>query len=414
LILKIWILQTGEPLQIDSAGLRPMRAMNLSQMLVEKGHSVTIWSSDFDHFSKKHRYGRMEKIKYSENLDINLIPSRGYQSNVGFSRLIDHAQMGFNLRKMLKSESPPDIAFLGFPPIETSWVMSRWLTKNKIKFILDVKDAWPEVLLRAFPKKLAWVAKIFLSPYFLMRKQTFKKAYSFSAPTEDFLNWCLTKCKRSINLYDTVTPLTSPNTVFSEEDIYKSKQWLDKKGINEDNTLKISFIGSLNSAFDFEPVFYAAKLLNIQFIIAGDGPYADYIKKQSMEIKNIKLLGWISAPVIKVLSERSTLMIAPLKDTEDFAMSVPNKFYDAMSNSRPMLTSISGSAAKLIDLYSIGILYLNSPIESLYDKVIEIIDQPNIISLMSNNATSLFNKEFTFSQVYGELTNKIEAMKHER
>ena len=75
--MKIWILQTGEPLQIDATGLRPMRAMNLSQALTEMGHSVTLWSSDFDHFAKKHRFGRMKVIKYSDNLEIRLISSRG-------------------------------------------------------------------------------------------------------------------------------------------------------------------------------------------------------------------------------------------------------------------------------------------------------------------------------------------------
>jgi len=387
-----------------------MRAMNLSQALVEKGHSVTLWSSDFDHFSKKHRFGHIKVIKYSDNLEIRLIPSRGYESNVGLSRLIDHAQLGFNLSKMLKSQSPPDIAFLGFPPIETSWVMSRWLAKNKVKFILDVKDAWPEVLLRAFPRRIAWVTKFLLFPYFFMRKQTFKKASSFSAPTSDFLNWCLKKCGRNINIHDTVTPLTSPNTIFSKEDIHKSGKWLDEFGIYKDTDIKISFIGSLNSAFNFEPIFYAAKLLNVQFVIAGDGFYADYIKKQSKNIKNIILLGWISAPTIKVLSERSTFMIAPLKDLEDFAMSIPNKFYDAMSNNRPIITSISGTAARMIDTYGTGILYSNTPIDSLYNRIIQIIDKPSLIAGMTDNAKILYQNEFTFSRVYGELINKIEAI----
>ena len=33
--MKIWILQTGEPLHIDKSGLRPMRAMNLSNALID-------------------------------------------------------------------------------------------------------------------------------------------------------------------------------------------------------------------------------------------------------------------------------------------------------------------------------------------------------------------------------------------
>ena len=38
--LKVWILQTGEPLIIDDVNPRPMRGMNLASKLVERGHEV--------------------------------------------------------------------------------------------------------------------------------------------------------------------------------------------------------------------------------------------------------------------------------------------------------------------------------------------------------------------------------------
>ena len=38
--MNIWILQTGEPLHIDEGKPRAMRAMNLSNKLVEAGHNV--------------------------------------------------------------------------------------------------------------------------------------------------------------------------------------------------------------------------------------------------------------------------------------------------------------------------------------------------------------------------------------
>ena len=133
--MNIWILQTGEPLQIDSSGLRPMRAINLSQSLVEKGHLVTLWTSDFDHFTKKHRYGGVRTIQHSDNLIIKLIPSRGYKKHISLSRLLDHAQLGFNLQKMVKGEPKPDVAFLGYPPIECAWIMSKWLKNKKLLLV---------------------------------------------------------------------------------------------------------------------------------------------------------------------------------------------------------------------------------------------------------------------------------------
>ena len=42
--MRIWIIQTGEPLHIDHGDPKPMRGMNLANKLSEKGHEVTLWS----------------------------------------------------------------------------------------------------------------------------------------------------------------------------------------------------------------------------------------------------------------------------------------------------------------------------------------------------------------------------------
>ena len=60
--LKIWVLQTGEPLPLDGDGVRPMRAMNLCNSLREAGHEVILWSSAFEHTSKRHRSKDFQSI----------------------------------------------------------------------------------------------------------------------------------------------------------------------------------------------------------------------------------------------------------------------------------------------------------------------------------------------------------------
>jgi hypothetical protein len=68
--LTIWLLQTGEPLHIDSGNPRPMRAMNLANALVASGHKVVIWSSSFYHQEKRHRAQGKNRISVSPGLEI--------------------------------------------------------------------------------------------------------------------------------------------------------------------------------------------------------------------------------------------------------------------------------------------------------------------------------------------------------
>ena len=102
--MNVWLLQTGEPLHIDSENARPMRAMNLSNALGQAGHKVVLWSSAFYHQEKRHRSTTAQSIKVSDQLKIRLIPSRGYHNHIGVGRLFDHAQLAFNLKKMLNHE----------------------------------------------------------------------------------------------------------------------------------------------------------------------------------------------------------------------------------------------------------------------------------------------------------------------
>jgi hypothetical protein len=207
--MKVWILQTGEPLQIDNNGARAMRAINLSNSLVSKGHQVTLWSANFDHFTKKHRYKGSRTINYNTNLQIKLIDSVGYKKNQGITRLIDQAQLAFGLHFALKKMELPDIAFIGYPPIEVAWIMSRFLKKNSVPMVLDVKDMWPEVFLRALPKYARNIGKLLLSPYYYLMNSIFKSATGISSISQDFLNSSVKIARRKLNVHDSINYLTN-------------------------------------------------------------------------------------------------------------------------------------------------------------------------------------------------------------
>jgi glycosyltransferase involved in cell wall biosynthesis len=407
--MNIWVLQTGETLQIDETVYRPMRAINLSNALVDRGHKVILWSADFDHFSKKHRFGSNKSIKHSDNLEIRLIKSRGYKSNSArIARLIDHAQLGFNLKKMLKYAETPDVVFIGYPPIETAWVMTNWLRKQGVPSILDIKDGWPDTFSRIFPKYIRPIVNVFLLPYKLMMKDTLRKSSSVSAPTREFLLWAVKKADRNLLTTDIVAPLTLPDTNFPISQIEKANSWCDNLGIFDDKKFRVTFIGTLNNVFDFKQIFEAAKKIQIQFVIAGDGPQYSLLKEKAKDYKNIIMPGWIDSCQSKVLLSRSSVFLAPYRDLVDFEMSIPNKFYDAMSNGVPIISSITGVANNLIVSEKIGVIYSNSKNNSLSEMLLQLINNPAALLQMSKNTKSLFMNKYSFQIVYGLLTKHIE------
>jgi glycosyltransferase involved in cell wall biosynthesis len=408
--MKVWILQTGEPLEIDNNGLRPMRAINLSKALIDQGHQVTLWSSDFDHFTKLHRFGTEKTIEVSSQLTIRLIKSRGYKSHIGVGRLLDHAQLGWNLKKMLKHETAPDVSFIGYPPIEPAYVMSSWLRKKQVPYMVDVKDAWPQILLRGLPEVMRSLGRVALAPYFYAMKKTLKNALSISSITDPYLNWCNESANRKPSRLDRVTPLTVQKQTFAKEEIQVAEKLLSELGVIEDGRFKLTFIGTLNSAFNFSPIIEAIRFLDIQLIIAGDGPQYEDIKNESKNNKNIILLGWIDTVLANVLMTKSSFMLAPLKDLDDFRMSMPNKFFDAMQNAKPILTSISGYTGDFLKQHKIGIEYSSEDLENLKKILEKISNDPNLVLQMGNRAREVYETFFQFNEVYGNLVRDLENL----
>jgi glycosyltransferase involved in cell wall biosynthesis len=403
--MKVWILQTGEPLQIDNNGLRPMRAMNLSKALVDQGHQVTLWSSDFDHFTKQHRFGTEKTIEVSSQLTIRLIKSRGYKSHIGVGRLLDHAQLGWNLKNMLKHETAPDVSFVGYPPIEPAWVMTRWLHKHSSPTILDIKDAWPDNLVGAFPNTLKPFAKIIFYPYFIMMKQTLRFAAGITSVSQEFLDWCLGKAGRKQDKFDFVFPLSSQSISFNNKEIAEATKWWENFDVSTSSQLRGYFVGSLTDAFDFEPIIKAAKNLPISFIIAGDGPRLEALRREAQDIPNLLFPGRVSSVQAQALSSLSNFSLAPLVSRSDFEMSIPNKFYDAMQMGKPMITSLEGPARRLIEKHNCGLFYSSE--KEFLNILSKLLEDTSSLDKMSENAISRYKEEFDYSKVYGDAVKKL-------
>jgi len=411
--MKIWILQTGEPLHIDSGKPRPMRAMNLSNKLVEKGHDVVLWSSAFNHQKKNHRTKKYEIHKINEKLEIRLIPSRGYKKHIGLARLVDHYDMSRQLKILLsKQKDYPDLAFIGYPPIETAYTMSNWLNKKKIPIILDIKDLWPSMFVDVFPSFLRPFARIVFHPYFHFSKKTINNSTSISSMAPAFINWIMNYSKRKQTQLDKVFRLTSPRENINQNDIQKASNFWNTLGIDND-TSNIFFVGTFMSVFDFEPLKIAAENLSksgikSKFILCGDGDYLNDVKKQMSHLENVIFPGWVDRAKIEALAEISVASIAPYKNIDNFINNTPNKIVDSLMLGKPFFCPLDGEIQKLIKDYSVGFRYSNG--ESLSDKITELIKDEKKQIQYSTNAYNLYSEEFEFNKVYDDLVNHIEKI----
>ena len=413
--MKVWIFQTGEPLHCDVGNSRPMRAINLANALVEKGHSVIIWSSSFYHQRKIHRTKLFKKIIINKKLEIRLIPSPGYKKNISIKRLLDHFMLAYNLRKKLDIEKTlPDVAFVGYPPIETAFVMTSWLKKKKIAYLLDIKDQWPIIFIESFPKILQPLIQLFLLPYFLVARKTFKESSAICTMSKYFLDWSLKFSNREKNKFDIAAPLTSPDYKLKSLEEKHAFSWWLEKGVMKNNIFRIIYVGSFSRAFNFDLIFNVAnyfleKDINCEFVLCGDGEFKEYLKKKSRNFSNIKIIDWINLPKAIILSRMSSAYIAPYKNKDDFMKSIPNKIIDAIKFGIPLLSSLRGEVEELIKKNKIGFFYHDQ--KSLVNAIYILVNNINLHKKISNNAKKLYQHKFEFNKVYSRLIKNLENIK---
>ena len=413
--MRVWIFQTGEPLHCDSVSRRSMRAMNLANTLVERGHSVTLWSSNFSHQDKDFRFNDRTIIKINENLSIRLINSPGYARNLGFPRLVDHLILGVRLSHQLKNESQkPDIAFVGYPPIEFAFAAVKKMNSLNIPVIVDVKDQWPDVFVRWAPIKLQRLLKLLVRPYFYLGKKTLSNATALCSMSENFLDWAVKSAGRSKIELDFVAPLLPIMNVLHPRKVLLAKRWWANNGVVDDGGKKFLFVGTLSRAFNFEPIFWAAQKahkldLGWQFIICGEGENIEKLKNAASSLPNIVIPGWIDYPKIEVAAKFSTAGIAPYLSTADFKISTPNKINDYISFGLPVISSLEGITREMIQKQNVGLFYDSNSLNSLFNALMELED-PKLLAQLSEKAVKSYMREFEGKRAYTRLAKHLERM----
>lgn len=413
--LCVWVLQTGEPLPSDSGNPRPMRAMNLTSALIDAGHDVVLWSSDFYHQEKRHRSGGARTLCLSPRLEVRLVPSPGYRRNIGPRRLVDHAVLAWNLRRALRGATPPDVAFLGYPPIETAAVMGGWLKRRGVPHLLDPKDQWPSLFVEALPGVARTLGRVAFAPYFFLARRAMAEATGITAMSESFLEWALGVAGRPRRAADRVVPLSPPAARDSEADLQAASEWWDARGVRADGRARVCFIGSHSRAFDFAPVAEAARRLaadgaNCQFVICGTGEETAAWQALARDLPQVVFPGWVDRPQARVLAARSIAALLPYHGSENFNRNLPNKVLDALSFGLPLVSPLRGEVESIITRDGVGLTYGAGDGSSLADRLGRLIrDEPARLE-MGVRARRLFSDRFSYERVYGGLVRHLEEL----
>jgi len=385
-----------------------MRCGLLARELLSRRHSVTWVSSNFFHFTKSYRYSDPLN-SLPRGLQIVLLRTTPYHKNVSIFRLINHQQYCVRLKRWMESNPVPEGIIVTYPLLYAAWLCLEFGKSKGIPVVVDIQDIWPEVFLTAFPKRLRGLARILLVGQFRQGKKIFRLADNCTAVSRYYLQYGEslkgTKFSYSQVYYLGYQPSSSDSDQLGLE--------LLKVSGFEPSDVNFTFVGMLGSSYDISCVIRAARIIrssypSVKFIIAGDGPLKAQWQREAQGLDNVRFIGFVDSSRLGALLRHSFAGLVTY--ISGALQSIPNKPIEYVAYGLPVVNSLSGEFAELIENKRIGISYVPGNVESLIVAIKTFLDNPIFVSECRKNVQEVFAQLFSAQNIYPRFANDLEHL----
>ncbi len=407
--MNIWLITIGEPLPSDPGANRMLRTGILAGQLAEKGHTAIWWTSTFDHVHKQQRAKRDVDIDVNENLKLRLLHSCSYRNNVSLTRIANHWDIGHKFKRLSKKEPGPDVILCSLPTIELSMAAATFGAGHDVPVIIDVRDLWPDAFYQQLPPALAKPASFALRHYKRQTTRIFHTCSGIVGISQAYLDWALDRAGRVQSERDAVFPIgyrplrqneTSPAPV---PDAWNLKP--DK--------INCWFVGIFGRTYDLASVVAAAKELKrrgengFQFIFSGQGEKLKEWESSAAGLENVIFTGWLDASQIQALAAMADVGL--MAYASKAPQGLPNKLFEYMAAGLPVLSSLAGETAQLLEHNECGFTYVPDRPEDFIAKLLLLKDAKRRRQL-GENAARAFQNNFSADDVYANMITYLERI----
>jgi colanic acid biosynthesis glycosyl transferase WcaI len=172
------------------------------------------------------------------------------------------------------------------------------------------------------------------------------------------------------------------------------------------NQKTIMYSGNLNLGYDFETVFRAAKLLELQpvhFIIRGIGVLSDKVSQMVKEydVKNVDVrTDLLSQEQLVSILNSADIFILPMNlDARVMDQGLPTKLLEYQALGKPIVCISDGEAGKYIQKTQSGLVTVTRQPEELAHLIMNLVNDENLAKTLGNNGFNNINNNLTLEMV---------------
>lgn len=350
---KVWIV--GHYTMPPEYEVR-VKTLMWAKYLMKEGYDVTLISASTLHNTDINLITGTEKYIFKQYEQYRFIHIKcSDYSGSGIKRVRNLLQFAYRFKKYAKEfRTLPDVILaadihcIDYKPI------GEFAKKNHIKFIVDIRDLWPESIV----EYLGYSKKNPIIKYLYHREKTmYQMADDIIFSMEGGKDYIVDQGWQDDIDLSKVHHIN--NGIDLEEYEYNKRNVIIRDADLEDSdTFKVIYIGSIRKVNNIGMIVDAAKELqntsykNIKILIYGDGNEREALEKHCTEerIKNIAFKGSVEKKYISYILSKCDLNLmhgASIKIAK-YGMSL-NKSFDYLASGHPTLTDIDASYDYIID-----------------------------------------------------------------
>ena len=379
------------------------RHHEFARYLANSGHQVSIIASPISYLTGKGKQNRAVEF----DMDGRIAIYRAY-TYPAFHKSFIHRLFSF-ISFMISSFvislriRNVDLVWGTSPPIFqsfTAWLVSKL---KRVPYLLEVRDLWP-----AFAVAIGVLKnKILIKLSLLLEKFLYWQADKLIVNSPGFIDHIEKKGGKNISLI----PNGADPSGFTRIDPKITKEslgWRDK--------FIFLYAGAHGISNDLSVILHAAKLLEekkeVKFVFLGDGKeklnLIDLAK--SLHLSNVQFLNPVPKTNVIDYFHASDVCIAILKPLDLYKTTYPNKVFDYMAASKPILLAIDGVIRDVVESAECGQYCQPGDPDAFAASVIQMVNHHNQMEKMGLHGRNYLEQHFNRKTISEKFIFIIEQM----
>jgi glycosyltransferase involved in cell wall biosynthesis len=365
--MKLMIIHQAFASPKDAGGTRHFE---LARLVVAKGCKVVIVASSRPYLGDtlKDESGKIIKKQNFDGVTVLRAPALSGHNVSFFLRVCSFIFFAISSFFTALKAGRQDVVMGTSPPLfqlATAWLLAKiW----RSQFVLELRDLWPDfaidmgVLKSPILIKIARKFELFL----------YGQADSFIVNSPAYVRYLESKGIPETKIHfisNGVDPQMFDK--FTTNDVEQLREQFSLQ-----DKIVVTYAGALGPANDIFTLLKAAKILgsttpNAHLLLVGDGKDRRNLEKWTKEhnLTNVTITGPVPKDQMPVVLGLSDVCIAILQDIPMFRTTYPNKVFDYMAASKPVVLAIDGVIREVVERAECGIFAKPGSPESISDAI---------------------------------------------